>query len=165
MLPGRGRQNGRVRRKEFLMRRIHRVSALAFLALALAGPSLAQEASGGLHPGRHWFRECLSILDLTDQQKTDILAVLEAAKPALEADVAAVKAARETLRADLAAPAPNACTIGADALAVQAAVDALRQARDGVRTSIEGTLTADQKTRFEGCLDAPRASVADEAAD
>ncbi len=113
------------------MRRVHRLSALAFLALALALPGLAREDPASRpHPGRHRFRECLSILDLTDQQKTDILGVLEAARPALEADLAAVKAARETLRADLDAPTPEACTIGADTLAVKAAVETLgRSAR------------------------------------
>jgi len=137
------------------MRRVHRFAASAFLALAFARPGLSQATPETPRVGRHRFRECLSILDLTDQQKTDILAVVDAAKPALEADVAAVKAARETLRADLAAPSPDACTIGADALAVQAAVDTLRQARDGVRAAIEAALTPEQKTRFEGCLDAP----------
>ncbi len=139
------------------MRRIRRLSALASLSLALALPGLAQEGPASRpHPGRHRFRECLSILDLSDQQKTDILGILEAAKPALEADLAAVKAARETLRADLDAPTPEACTIGADALAVKAAVETLRQDREDVRTSIEATLTPEQKARFEGCLDAPR---------
>jgi Spy/CpxP family protein refolding chaperone len=145
---------------------VHRLSALAFLALALALPGLAQEDPAGRpHPGRHRFRECLTILDLTDQQKTDILGILEAAKPALEADLAAVKAARETLRADLDAPTPEACTIGADALAVKAAVETLRTEREGVRTSIEATLTPEQKARFEGCLDAPRDAPADAAAE
>ena len=138
------------------MRRVHRFSALAFLALAFAGPGFAQESPGPWHPAWHRFRECLSILDLTDQQKTDILGVLEAAKPVFEADRAAVKAARETLRADLGNQAPDACTIGADALAVKAAVDVLRQERDAVRTQVVATLTPEQQARFDGCLDAPR---------
>lgn len=143
------------------MRRVHRLAALAFLSLALALPGLAQEDPASRpHPGRHRFRECLSILNLSDQQKADILGVLEEARPALEADLAAVKAARETLRADLDAPNPEACIIGADALAVKAAVETLRQEREGVRTSIEATLTPEQKARFEGCLDAPRAADA-----
>jgi len=148
------------------MRRVHRFAAFAFLALAFAHPGLSQATPETPRVGRHRFRECLTILDLTDQQKTDILAVLEAAKPALEADLAAVKAARETLRTDLDAPTPEACTIGADALAVKAAVETLRSEREGVRTSIEATLTPEQKVRFEGCLDAPRvAGAADEPGD
>jgi Spy/CpxP family protein refolding chaperone len=126
------------------------------VTLGFALPSLAQDASGARPPGRHRFRACLSILDLTAEQKVGIAGILEASRPALEADAAAVHAARETLRAALETQPPDACAIGGDALAVQAAVDALRQERDAVRTQIVATLNPEQQARFEGCLDAPR---------
>ncbi len=138
------------------MRRLSRWTALAFVILGLALPSLAQDAPDALRPTRHRFRACLSILDLTESQKLGIAAILEASQPALEADAAAVRAARETLRAALDMQPPDACTVGGDLLAVQAAVEALRQERDAVRAQIVATLTPEQQARFQGCLDAPR---------
>lgn len=134
------------------------------LGMVLAVFAFAQDAPAVRAPGhRHW-RECLSILDLNDQQKTDIAGVLEAAKPTVEADLAAIHAARQTFRADLEAVPPDACAIGADALAVKAAVATLRAERDAVRAQIVATLSPEQQSRFQGCLDAPRleAAVADE---
>jgi Spy/CpxP family protein refolding chaperone len=140
------------------------LSVSALLGLVLAVSVFAQDAPAVRVPGhRHW-RECLSILDLNDQQKTEIAGILEAAKPTVQADVAAVRAARQTLRAALEVVPPDACAIGADALAVKAAVATLRAERDGVRAQIVATLTPDQQSRFQGCLDAPRleAAAADE---
>ena len=141
--------------------RLRRPTALAFLTLALAVPGLAQDAPDARRPGRHHFRACLSILDLTEEQKVAIVGILEAARPALEADAAAVHAARETLRAALEAEPPDACAIGNDALAVQAAVAAFREERDLVKAQIVATLTPEQQDRFEGCLDAPRPGSGD----
>ncbi len=139
--------------------RLPRLTALAFVALGMALPSLAQDAPDTRRPGRHHFRACLSILDLTEEQKVTIVGILEAARPALEADAAAVRAAREALRAALETQPPDACAIGNDALAVQAAVLALRDEREAVRAQVVATLTPEQQDRFEGCLDAPRRPV------
>jgi len=148
--------------------RFPRLTALAFVTLGLALPSLAQEAPDTRRPGRHHFRVCLSILDLTEEQKVAIVGILEAARPALADAAAAVHVARETLRAALEAQPPDACAIGNDALAVDAAVDALQQQRDAVRAQVVATLTLEQQSRFEGCLDAPRRPIlagADEPAE
>ncbi len=142
--------------------RLSRLTALALVTLALALPTLAQDAPDARRPGRHHFRACLSILDLTEEQKVAIVGILDAARPTLEADAAAVHAARETLRAALETQPPDACAIGADALAVKAAVDVLRQEREAVRAQIVATLTPEQQARFEGCLDAPRAVDAEQ---
>lgn len=139
------------------MRRLSRWTALAaFVTLAHALPSFAQDTDARHPVVRHHLRGCLSILDLTEEQKVAIVGILEAARPALEADAAAVRAARETLRAALETEPPDACAIGNDALAVQAAVAAFREERNAVRAQIVATLTPEQQDRFEGCLDAPR---------
>lgn len=139
----------------------------ALLGLVLALPALAQDAPAARISGRPHLRACLSILELSDQQKSDIAGILESATPTVQADVDAVRAARETLRAALDVVPPDACAIGSDALAVKAAVATLRIERDAVRAQILATLSPDQQTRLQGCLDAPRpeASTTDETAD
>jgi Spy/CpxP family protein refolding chaperone len=150
------------------MRRFSFPTAVSvLLGLVLAASALGQDAAAVRFPGhRHW-KECLSILGLSDQQKTEIAGILEAAKPTVEADVAAVHTARQTLRAALEAVPPDACAIGGDAIAVKAAVTTLRAERDAVRAQIVATLDPDQASRFQGCLDAPRldAAAADETGD
>ena len=150
-----------------MRRLLPRLAVLALLGVALALPAFAQEAPAARHPGRHHLKECLSILDQTDQQKTDIQAALDAARPTLEAGVAAVHSARQTLRAAVDAVPPDACAIGSDALAVKAALATLRSEREAVRDQVLATLTPDQQARLQGCLDAPRAdaAAADETAD
>ncbi|HWZ86363.1 MAG TPA: periplasmic heavy metal sensor [Thermoanaerobaculia bacterium] len=139
------------------MRRfLFRLAAVALLGLAVPLSAFAQDAPAVRHAFRHRLRECLSILDLTDQQKTDIQGILEAAKPAFEADVAAVRAARQALKAAADAVPPDACAVGTDFLAVKSAVATLRAQRDAVRGQVLATLRPDQQTRLMGCLDAPR---------
>jgi Spy/CpxP family protein refolding chaperone len=146
-------------------RSLSRLAVLALLAVPLS--AFAQEVAAVRHPGQHHLRECLSILDLTDQQKADIQAILDAARPTVEAEVAAALAARETLRAAVDSIPPDACAIGNDLLAVKAAIATLRTEREAVRDQVLDRLTPDQQARLEGCLDAPRpeAAAADETRD
>ena len=142
------------------MRRLTRRIVLSVLGLALAGLALAQNAPApttpAAHPiARHRLRECLSILDLSDDQKASIQAILDAAAPTIQADADAVRAARQTLKAALDANPPDACAIGADALAVKSARETLQAERESVRQQVEATLTPDQVARLEGCLSAP----------
>jgi Spy/CpxP family protein refolding chaperone len=143
--------------------------AFAAFGLATAVSGFAQDAPAVpiRHPFlRHHIRECLAILDLTDEQRTGIDNALEAARPTIEADVAAVGAARETLIAALDVTPPDACAIGADALALKSARETLRAEREAVREQVVAILTPDQQSRFQGCLDAPwpDASSSDESA-
>jgi Spy/CpxP family protein refolding chaperone len=141
--------------------------SVALLLTAALGTGFAQQrtAPARVHRLRHHLRECLSILDLTDKQKSDIQAVVDAAVPTLQADVDALKAARQILKDALDANPPDACAIGADALAARAAREKLRSDREAVRTQIEGTLTPDQVARLEGCLAAPSADGAPDGDD
>jgi Spy/CpxP family protein refolding chaperone len=149
------------------MRRFRlRLAVSAILSLVCLS-AFAQEASAAAGRVRHrHLRECLSILGLTDQQKTDIQGIFDAAKPEVEADVATVRAARQTLRAAVGSVPPDACAIGSDALALETALKTLAAERDAVRTQVFATLTPDQQSRLDGCLDAPRPDAAvDDAAE
>jgi Spy/CpxP family protein refolding chaperone len=108
---------------------------------------------------------CLSILDLTDQQKADIRAIVEAAKPSLQADAAAVRTARQKLQEDLSSPSIDPCVVGQDFLALQGNLAELRADLASVRDQIEAKLTADQKAKLEGCLQAVLAAASSEAED
>jgi Spy/CpxP family protein refolding chaperone len=135
------------------MRPISRLAAAALLMLAVTAPGFAQEDRRVIRPSRHHFVRCLAILDLSADQRSQIQAFVDAARPALESDLQALRTAGETLRADLGVEPPDACLIGNDALAVQAARQTLAEARQALRDQIESVLTPEQQIRFEGCLD------------
>lgn len=142
------------------MRNLQRIAVFTAFGLSMAGFALAQGAPAPATPPahpvfRHRLRECLSILDLSDAQKAQIQGILEAAAPAIQADVDAVKMARETLKAALEANPPDACAIGADALALKSARETLHAERESVLQQVEATLSPDQVARLEGCLAAP----------
>lgn len=144
-----------------MVRWLSRFLPLLLLGLVIPFGALAQTAPGPApaHPRHfHHLRRCLAILDLSDQQKANIQAILEAAKPALQADAAAVHAARATLHAD--ATPPDACLVGNDFLALRAALQTLRGELEAVRGQIMEQLTADQQSKLEGCLEAPRLDAA-----
>ena len=145
-----------------MRRSLFRLAAPALLGFVLALSALAQDAPAAHRPGHRHLRECLSILDLTDQQRTDIQGILDAAKPTVEADLAAVSAARQTLRAAVDAVPLDACAIGSYLLALNAAIATLRAERDAVRLQVLATLTPDQQSRLQGCVDAPRPEAAAE---
>jgi Spy/CpxP family protein refolding chaperone len=147
------------------MRRLTTRIVLSLFGLSLAGLVLAQDAPAPAAPAahpllRHRVRECLRIVDLTDDQKASIQAIFEAAAPTLQADADAVQAARQTLKTALETNPPDACAIGADALALKSARETLRAERESVLQQVEATLTPDQVSRLEGCLAAPFASTA-----
>jgi Spy/CpxP family protein refolding chaperone len=133
--------------------RTSRFLAAVLLTVGVIAPAFAQEARTAIRPSRHRFVRCLAILDLSAEQRTQIMGLIEAARPGLEADLAALRAAGEALRASLEADPPDACQIGNDALAVQAARETLIAAREALRAQITAVLTPEQQTRFEGCLD------------
>ena len=137
------------------MRRMSRFAVAALLTAGVIAPILAQETRTAIRPSRHRFIRCLAILDLSAEQKAQIAALVEAARPELEADLAALRAAGETFRASLEAQPPDPCQIGNDALAVKAARETLVAAREALRGEITALLTPEQLTRLEGCLDFP----------
>jgi Spy/CpxP family protein refolding chaperone len=130
-----------------------------FLGLLFSFGALAQTTPVPAldHPGHfHRLRRCLAILDLSDEQKASIQAILEAAQPTLQADAEAVRLARQTLHTDAAAVPPDACLIGNDFLALRAAADTLHADFESVRSRVMEQLNAEQQSKLEGCLQAPR---------
>jgi len=97
---------------------------------------------------------CLKVVDLTAEQRTQVAAILEAARPGMQEKLAAVGAAREALRAALETQPQDACAVGNAAIGVQTALQALRDTRDAVRQQIAEVLTPEQLARFDGCIDA-----------
>jgi len=104
-------------------------------------------------------RRCLSILDLDDQQKAAIAALLVAAKPGIDADVQSVQAARETLQGDLGVSSVDPCAVGRDFLALRAAVEKLKADVGATRDEILAQLRPDQRLKLEGCLQAPSSAA------
>jgi Spy/CpxP family protein refolding chaperone len=104
---------------------------------------------------RHAFGllRCLRGVDLSDAQKADINAILDASKPTLQADAQAIRAARQKLNADYDAGADKS-VLGQDYLNVRAAVKKLQDDASAVKDQILGKLTPDQKTAAQTCLDA-----------
>jgi Spy/CpxP family protein refolding chaperone len=136
---------------------------VSFTLPALAGDRLAVTTPDrrGDRPHRlGQLRRCLSILDLTEEQKADIRAILEAAGPALQTVAEAVRAARQKLRVDSNAVPADPCVVGQDFLTLRQSLEKLGQELRSVRDQIAGKLTEEQKARLEGCLRAPRADAA-----
>ncbi len=98
---------------------------------------------------------CLRGLDLTASQKADIKAILDAARPTIEADAQAIRTAHEKLDADFDAGADK-CVLGQDYIDVRTAVKKLHDDREATKDQVLGKLTADQRTKVQACLDAPR---------
>lgn len=137
------------------MKRLSRLmpAGLLLLFVGAASSSFAQEAPEARRPARHrWM--CLKVVDLTAEQRTQVAAILEAARPGMQEKLAAVGAAREALRAALETQPQDACAVGNAAIGVQTALQALRDTRDAVRQQIAEVLTPEQLARFDGCIDA-----------
>ncbi len=142
------------------MKQFRRILMAAAALALLALPGFAQDrapvalAGGPAARGFHFLR-CLRTADLTDSQKTDIKAIVDAAKPTLKKDHDTIVADRQKLRADIQAGADK-CVIGQDALNVHADQQALQADLKSVKDQILAKLTPDQQNKVEGCLAAPR---------
>jgi len=144
------------------------VPVAAALTLALVAPPLLAAGPGAPPAGATaagpqapkgplaGYLRCLGVVGLTETQKADVKAILEAAKPGLDALHATLKADREALRAAITATNPDPCAIGTAVLKVETDLEAIGEALKEVRSDIEALLTAEQKAKLEGCLKAPR---------
>ena len=135
------------------MKQHRRVLSLAALLALLALPGLAQDrapvalAEGPSFPALR----CLRDADLTDPQKADIKAIVEAATPIFQAAREKVRADRRKLHADLEAGADKS-VLGQDVLDLHTDVKALRAELESVKDQIASKLTAEQTTRVGDCL-------------
>jgi Spy/CpxP family protein refolding chaperone len=143
------------------MKQFRRFLALAAVLALPALPGFAQDrapvalAEGQGHRGFP-FLQCLKAADLTEAQKSDIKAIVEAAKPTLQKDHESIHADRQKLRADIQARADK-CVIGEDALNLHADRQTLLADLKSVKDQIFAKLTPEQQARVEGCLAAPGA--------
>jgi Spy/CpxP family protein refolding chaperone len=114
----------------------------------MGGPGT--DAMGPLGP----LGQCFRALNLTDAQRADVKALVETEIPVLQALHETVKADEEALKALLEGTAPEPCGVGTAFLEVHADRGAIRAELQSFRTKIEALLTAEQKLRLAGCLDA-----------
>jgi Spy/CpxP family protein refolding chaperone len=133
------------------------------LALALALCSTMAFAQGQVrrpnapdHGRKSNLQKCLTVVELTDAQKTQVKAVMEAARPELEVLHEKTVADRQALRAAIETTPQDSCAIGAAFAQVEADRKAIRSEREEVRDAVLALLTAEQKAKLEGCLEAPR---------
>jgi Spy/CpxP family protein refolding chaperone len=120
---------------------------------ALAGQGFRGGREGA--PGRG-LRAALATLDLTEDQKTKVKALLESERPRYEALRQEGRAAREALRTAAGAAAPDPAAVGTAFLGVQAHRKAVRAERESSRQKLEALLTAEQRAKLEGWRDAHR---------
>ena len=134
------------------------VLSLAAVLALLALPGLAQDRGPiALAEGRAFpALRCLRDADLTDAQKADIKAIVEAATPIVQAAREKVRADRRKLHADLDAGADK-FVLGQDVLDLHADTKALRAELESAKEQIASKLTAEQKSRVGDCLAAMRA--------
>src|SRR5262245_32933250 len=137
------------------MKRFLRTTSLAALAAVLTLPLLAQDRPGGMggKMGRHagHLLRCLRNANLSDSQKADVRAILEGAKPTIQADAQAIRAARQKLNADFDAGADKS-VLGADYTAVRAAMKKLHDDGQAIQDQVLAKLDASQKSTVQDCL-------------
>lgn len=137
------------------------IQALLIIALALSS-TIALAQGPGKPPNspdqgrKSKLQKCLTIVQLTDAQKTQIKAIMEAARPGLEVLHQKMVTDRQALRAAIEATPQDNCAIGAALVQVQADKQAIRSEREKVGDAVRALLTPEQQARLEGCLQAPK---------
>ncbi|MGK2857334.1 MAG: Spy/CpxP family protein refolding chaperone, partial [Thermoanaerobaculia bacterium] len=132
--------------------------------LALAQPQPPANGNGnGPAPGAppqagpgHPLLRCLQILNLSDDQKTQIKGILETSAPVLKALHETLATDRQALRAAIEAAPQVGCDIGNAMIKVQTDEKAIRAEHEKVKLAIEAILTTEQKAKLAGCLEAPK---------
>ncbi len=133
------------------------VAAGAAALLLTAAPALEAQPAALPHPGPFGeIAKCFRILDLTDAQKGDIRAVLEAAKPEAEALHATFEFDRAAMRAALEKTPPDPCEVGAAALKLKGDREARHALFEKVKTGVLAVLSPAQQAKLAGCLEAPK---------
>ncbi len=142
-----------------LKNRIFGAMALIAAGLLAAANGLAQ-AGPGPGPGHERMaraiHQAMSILDLTDAQKTKVKAIFEAQRTENAAFRAQVEADRAALRAAAAAVNPDPAVVGAAFLKVRADGQAVGTKMKAVRAQIDTVLTPEQKAKLDGWIAAHR---------
>jgi Spy/CpxP family protein refolding chaperone len=126
-----------------------RIALTLTLILTFATAAFAQQGPPPGGPPRPAGDPLATYLNLTADQK----AVWEAAHATFDATVQPVfekqRAAQEAIGAALESKSTDACSIGAQMLAIRAIGDQIKAAHDTFEAKRESVLTADQKSKFE----------------
>jgi Spy/CpxP family protein refolding chaperone len=136
------------------------IGTAAIVTVALTGMLAAGEALGQVVKGvpgggiAQLYRAALAKLDLSQDQKDQIKALVAPEKPVLEALAQQRKDDAEALRTAAEEAQPDPATVGAAFLKVRADGLALRAEVKKLHDSIVVLLTPEQKAAFEAYLDA-----------
>jgi Spy/CpxP family protein refolding chaperone len=134
------------------------LAAVAFAAMTLSafaddGPGLGRAGHGRGGHGLMKLRHCLANLNLPSDQQASIQAILDAAKPGLQAAAETVKADRAQLKKDLESGADKG-VVGQDVINAHADRGKLRAAMDAVRDQVLAKLSTDQQASLKDCAQA-----------
>ncbi len=143
------------------------------LAAAVAGPLAAQgppppgpagpPPAGGPQGGPPPDRVLVDILGFTDAQLVQLQQLAETRRTAAEALQKQVAEAEKALGAALGAATPDAATVGAAVLKVEALRKQFAPVEEAFRAGVAGMLTADQKSKLETIRSVATAVQAGEA--
>ena len=146
------------------MKSLTKTSVFALVLLFTAGIALAQQppqppagGNGGPQAGPPSpLLRCLSIVNLTEDQKSQIKGVMEAAAPTLKALHETLSTDRQALKAAIDATPQDGCAIGNALIKVQSDEKAIRAELEKTKAAVEALLTTEQKLKLSGCLEAPK---------
>ncbi len=134
-------------------------SAVVLAGILAAANGLAQ-AGPGPGPGHarmaRAVHQAMSILDLSDAQRTKVKAIFEAQRAQNVAFRAQVEADRAALKAAAVAENPDPAAVGAAFLKVRANRQAVAAKMKAVRAEIDAVLTPEQRAKFDGWIAAHR---------
>jgi len=146
-----------------LKNRLFGAAVLTAAGVLAAANGFAQPGpESGPGPGRGHMRmaraihQAMSILDLTDVQKTKVKAIFAAQRTENAAFRAQFEADRAALKAAAAAVNPDPAAVGAAFLKVRADGQAVGPKMKAVRGQIEAILTPEQKAKLDGWIAAHR---------
>src|SRR5947207_12045631 len=145
-----------MKRKIGILGRLATGLSATALAAGLAGsPALAADHAG---PGGGrmggGLRRALASLDLSQDQKDKVKAIVAAEKPAIQSLREGMRADASELKSLASAQSADPAAIGAAFLKVRADREAMKAERQKVLAQIEGVLTPDQRTKLDGYLSA-----------
>ncbi len=131
---------------------------IALLSTAGAGIAVAQMAKGAWGGNRmeRAYQRILGRLNLSQEQKNQIDALLVAEKPTLQGLAQQLKGDAAALRAAAGAAQPDPTAVGSAFLKVRADRQTLRTELQKVRQGTEAVLSPEQKGTFDAYLDAFR---------
>ena len=143
-----------MKRKIGILGRLATGLSATALAAGLAGsPALAADHAG---PGGGrmggGLRRALASLDLSQDQKDKVKAIVAAEKPAIQSLREGMRADASELKSLASAQPADTAAIGAAFLKVRADREAMKTERQKVLAQIEEVLTPDQRTKLDGSL-------------